>query len=294
MTDIEQVERAGVGVRLTEERLIAEGRAPDALLLRKTFEIIVPALMDSSFLSPPWHPTTMLPIAHRVAHSEGLTEVETLALLLALLCHDAYLGVADRMLLSLPPVEGLVGKVRVRDVRAAEGEKQSQLVDRGVRERTLHCEVAAGRLPPVLLEAGTQCCVEVQPALLGMVCALIERHDLPSTAELKLAGGWEIGVGDLFKPEERDCLLFRSLDRLWMVTPEGVAADEARNLAKGISGVGRAALRRQNADRHFEEYQLYAKVYGDRGIERFGFVERSLYTSALAFQMFRGFVDADD
>jgi hypothetical protein len=296
MTTNEQIELAAVGVRQTEDHLIAAAQAETARLVRKTFEVLLPALIDSSPISPPHHPTTMLPLMLEVATSEGLSAAETQALLLALLCHDAYLGTAERILSFLPPLEGLRGKIRVSAIRQTTGERQRLLVERGILERTLHNEEAARQIPSVLAAAGALSGVTVAPRVGEMARALVNRHDLPTIAELKVAGGERIGPSDLFGPGERLELLFRSIDRLWMETPEGIRVDGERDLAEGAWEVDPAALRmkaKSNARRHYEEYDLYAQVYKDE-VRRFGFIENSLYTSKMAFRMFRQFVEASE
>lgn len=296
MTIHEQIEIARKDVRETAEELNASSQTDTARLATTTFEVLLPSLIDSAPISPVHHPTTVMRILLAIAKGDGVPPFETRALLLSSLSHDAYLGVAEMILSLLPAVvEGLPGKIRAGDVRNETGERKKRLIERGILERTLHNQEAARQIPAVLAAASVLSGVTVASEEIEMIRAIVVRHDLPSVAQLKLAGGQPVGPGDLFGPGDIG-LRFRQPDRMWMVTREGSAVDVERDLAKGASGTDFEALRRQkvqsNADRHYQEYQLYADVFKDQ-VDRFGFIDKSLYTSPTAFRMFRQFVEVE-
>jgi hypothetical protein len=290
MTIHEQIEAATNDVGLIEERLTAAGLADTARLARKTFDVLLPASIDSAAISPVHHSTVISRLLLDIAEGERLPAAEIRVLLLAILCHDAFLGVADSIIRRFMPVEGLPLKTRASDVRKAAGELRQQLVRRGVLERTLHNEEAARHVPAVLTAATVLSGVSIPPQEIEMIRSIVARHDLPAVAQLKQESGEPLGREDLFGPTERLALLFRAIDRLWMVTPEGIDVDVERDLAAGRPGAALDVLRRErgtsNAARHYEEYALYEKVYGD-DVRQFGFIEKTLYTCETAFRIFR-------
>jgi hypothetical protein len=209
-------------------------------------------------------------------------------LLLVVLIHDAFQGVVQRFIPLFAPVPGLSGvKVTASAVRTAAANERDQLIRRAVAERTLHNEEATRQAPSVLTAASILTGITIPPEDIEMVRSIVGRHDLPTVAQLKSESNQPLGKEDLFGPGDWRELLFRCIDRMWMVTPEGVDVDVNRDRARG-KATSPAEVLRRNAQRHHEEYELYARVYED-DVRQFNFIEQTLYTSPAAFRLYRQF-----
>ena len=235
MTIREQIEAATKDVRQIEERLTAAGHA-SAARRRQDVRSSLPATIDSAAISPVHHPTVICRWLLDVAEGDGLG-ADTRVLLLAILCHDAFLGAAEGLSRFScrwkPPV-----KTRASDVRKADGERKQHLVRRGMLEHTLHNEEAARRARCAHRRERSEW-RGVAPGEIEMIRSIVARHDLPSVAQLKHEAGEQVGRQDLFGPTERLALLFRSLIDLWMVTPEGIDVDVQRTWQPVIRGQSR-------------------------------------------------------
>jgi hypothetical protein len=286
----EQVEIAIDDVAQVEQRLRAAGHDDTARLVRKTFEVLLPASIDSAPISPVHHPTVILKLMLDVATEDRLAPSDTRVLLLAIVCHDAFQGAVERFIPLLAPAPSLSGvKVTASAVRTAVANERDQLVRRAVAERTVHNEEAARQASSVLNAASILTGVAIAAEEIETVRSIVGRHDLPSLAQLKSEIGQPVGERDLFRASDWRELLFRCIDRIWMVTPEGVNVDVNRDHARGKATSHREVLWR-NAQRHQEEYELYVQVYGDE-VGQFNFIEHTLYTSPTAFRLFRQFTE---
>ena len=303
-----QIHKAKKPIEEALRQLRGAGHGEIARTVREVFRMELAHLIEGNEKNPVHHTAHVANFMTEILLGEGATADQIKHGVFAALLHDIGLARTGE------------GKIRKADLQkdidsAKDWEGVSKVVTEAVQSRKSHMKLGSEIARSVLIGYNDwtgKPFFDPQKDI-PEICRLIAIHDDPSICEYeRMSLQWlknhATASGPSKKPDPRQWLIkkddflmkcLREADRVWMVSPDGVAVDLERDSAKAQEAVRNAKqpIQKASADpagringnvqRHREEMQLYKQEFGRVKLAAYGFKNGFLYRTTTGYAIFR-------
>ncbi|MBC8868714.1 MAG: hypothetical protein H8E44_04825 [Planctomycetes bacterium] len=303
----EQIKKAKKPLAEALERLRKAGYGEIAQTMEQVFPMEFTYLLEGNEKNPVHHTAHVANFMTEILLGEEATPDQIKQGVFAALLHDVGLARTDE------------GKIRKADLQqeidmAEDWDGVSKAIAEAIRSRKSHMKAGAD-IARLLLHGYNDWTGKpfFDPQKdIATICRIVEIHDDPSIFEYERMGLEWIEVhptagGLTVKPDpgkwlfDKDAFLVqchREADRVWMVSPDGIEVDLARDLAKARKKAEKEGLPLDNvcADpaeringnirRHREEMQLYQQAFQSDLVAAYGFKNRLLCRTDTGYAVF--------